>query len=89
VKAVFGPYAETINIPQSRLSWAYTEEGINTYEFDLDKASALLKEAGWEKDASGKLKKDGETFKIDSTAESSERNLLLLFLCGKLRNDAL
>lgn len=25
----------------------------------------------------------------DSTAESSERNLLLLFLCGKLRNDAL
>lgn len=79
VEAVFGPYAKTINIPQSRLSWAYTEEGINTYEFDLNKAAALLKEAGWEKDASGKLKKDGETFKITfSTAEDNPFTQVLI-----------
>ncbi|MGI6684686.1 MAG: ABC transporter substrate-binding protein [Bacillota bacterium] len=67
VDTVFGPYADVINIPQSKLSWAYTEEGINLYEFDLDKAAVLLKEAGWEKDGSGNLKKDGETFKITFT----------------------
>jgi peptide/nickel transport system substrate-binding protein len=67
VETVFGPYADVLNIPQSRLSWAYTEEGINPYEFDPERATALLKEAGWEKDSAGKLKKDGETFKITFT----------------------
>lgn len=64
VEAVFGPYANVINIPNSKVSWAYTEDGINKYEFDLTKAENLLKEAGWTKNANGKLEKDGEVFKI-------------------------
>lgn len=68
VQAVYGPYANVINIPQSKVSWSYTEEGITNYEFDLTKAEALLKEAGWEKNANGKLEKDGQVFKIVFTA---------------------
>ncbi len=64
VEAVFGPYANVINIPNSKVSWAYTEEGINKYEFDLAKAETLLKEAGWTKNGNGKLEKDGKEFKI-------------------------
>jgi peptide/nickel transport system substrate-binding protein len=64
VEVVYGPYANVINIPQSKVSWAYTEEGINTYDFDLAKAEALLKEAGWTKNAQGRLEKDGQVFKI-------------------------
>lgn len=68
VQSIYGPYANVINIPQSKVSWAYTEEGIKTYDFDLAKAEALLKEAGWTKDANGKLTKDGQQFKINFTA---------------------
>lgn len=64
VETVFGPYAQVINLPQSRVSWAYNEGGLNQYSFNLDKAAALLKEAGWEKDSSGKLVKDGKQFEI-------------------------
>ncbi|MEL7563483.1 MAG: ABC transporter substrate-binding protein [Dehalobacterium sp.] len=72
VESVFGPYANVINIPQSRVSWAYDEAGINPYNFNLEKAAALLTEAGWEKDGSGKLTKDGRNFKI--TFSTSEGN---------------
>lgn len=72
VESVFGPYANVINIPQSRVSWAYSEEGINQYSFDLEKAAALLAEAGWEKDGTEKLMKDGKNFKI--TFSTSEGN---------------
>ncbi|MCX7773356.1 MAG: ABC transporter substrate-binding protein, partial [Clostridia bacterium] len=64
VEAVYGPYANVINIPQSKVSWAYSDEGIKTYDYDLAKAEALLKEAGWTKNANGKLEKDGQVFKI-------------------------
>lgn len=68
VAAIYGPYANVINIPQSKVSWSYTEEGINKYEYDLVKAEALLKEAGWIKNSAGKLEKDGKVFKIQFTA---------------------
>lgn len=64
VEAVYGPFANVINIPQSKVSWSYTDEGINPYEFDLTKAENLLKEAGWIKNANGKLEKNGQEFKI-------------------------
>lgn len=42
-----GPITEIIG------SHATEEDGINPYEHDVDKANALLDEAGWEKDADG------------------------------------
>lgn len=64
VEAIYGPYAKTLNIPQSRVSWSYTEEGINPYEYDMEKAAQLLDEAGWKMAEDGYRYKDGEKFKI-------------------------
>lgn len=50
-QAVYGQYAITLNIPQAPISWLYDDEGLETYDYDLDKAAELLKEAGWEKTA--------------------------------------
>ncbi|MCR8641608.1 ABC transporter substrate-binding protein [Paenibacillus sp. N1-5-1-14] len=68
VDAVFQGFADVINIPQSKQSWAYTEEGINKYEFNLDKAKQLLDEAGWKVGADGIREKDGEKFVINFVA---------------------
>lgn len=68
VSAIYGPYARVINIPQSSVSWAYTEEGIEKYEFDMDKAKQLMDEAGWKVGSDGIREKDGKKFTINFTA---------------------
>ena len=68
VKAVYGDYAHVQNINQTAESWLYTTDGINPYDYDLKKAESLLAEAGWKKDSSGKLMKDGKEFKFTFTA---------------------
>lgn len=68
-QAVYGQYAITLNIPQAPISWLYDDEGLDEYEYDLEKAEALLKEAGWEKDGD-KLMKDGKQMKIVFSAMS-------------------
>ncbi|MGG1312295.1 ABC transporter substrate-binding protein [Cohnella laeviribosi] len=52
------------NIPSSPISWAYTEEGINPYKYDPEKAKALLDEAGWKVGADGIREKDGKQLTI-------------------------
>ncbi|MFC5652684.1 ABC transporter substrate-binding protein [Paenibacillus solisilvae] len=52
------------NIPASPISWSYTEEGINPYKFDQDKAKQLLDEAGWKAGADGIRVKDGKQLSI-------------------------
>ncbi|MGN8769827.1 ABC transporter substrate-binding protein [Paenibacillus barengoltzii] len=55
---------QVANIPASPISWAYTEEGINQYVYDPDKANQLLDEAGWVKGADGIREKDGQKLTI-------------------------
>ncbi|WII39802.1 ABC transporter substrate-binding protein [Paenibacillus thiaminolyticus] len=69
VEAVYQGYAEVINVPQSKLSWAYTDE-VDKYEFNLEKAKQLLEDAGWKVGADGIRVKDGEKFTINFTATS-------------------
>ncbi|MCY9660046.1 ABC transporter substrate-binding protein [Paenibacillus chondroitinus] len=52
------------NIPSSPISWSYTEEGINPYKFDIEKAKQLLDEAGWKPGADGIREKDGKQLSI-------------------------
>ncbi|WP_339275820.1 ABC transporter substrate-binding protein [Paenibacillus sp. FSL W8-0426] len=47
------------NIPASPISWSYTEDGINPYAYDPDKANQLLDEAGWVRGADGIREKNG------------------------------
>lgn len=64
VEKVYGEYARVVNIPESKVSWAYDDEGCNNYEFNLDKAGQLLDEAGWKLNSNGKREKDGKVFTI-------------------------
>lgn len=64
VENIYGEYADQINIPQSALSWAFNDEGTEKYEFNTEKAAELLEEAGWTKNSSGILEKDGKPFEI-------------------------
>jgi len=68
VEAAYGPYAEVINIPQSDVSWAYTADGIEAYDYDPEKAKSMLDEAGWTVGADGIREKDGKKFEINFSA---------------------
>ena len=68
VEIIYGEYGNVINIPQSSLSWAYTDEGIEAYEFDTEKAKQLLDEAGWAAGADGTRVKDGVKLEINFSA---------------------
>ncbi|WP_138494328.1 ABC transporter substrate-binding protein [Paenibacillus pinistramenti] len=68
VEGVYGSYANVIDIPESKVSWAYTDEGINHYDFDTEKAKQLLDEAGWKVGSDGIREKDGEKFVINFSA---------------------
>ncbi|SMF92823.1 peptide/nickel transport system substrate-binding protein [Paenibacillus uliginis N3/975] len=68
VEIIYGEYGNVINIPQSSLSWAYTQDGIETYDFDTEKAKQLLDEAGWVPGADGIREKDGVKLAINFSA---------------------
>lgn len=70
VEASFpGGYADVINVPQSKESWAYTP-GKNAYEYNPEKAAELLDEAGWVVGSDGIREKDGEKLEIKFTAST-------------------
>ncbi len=52
--------------PISKTSWAYPgDEKLNAYDYDLDKANALLDEAGWiDTNGNGIRDKDGEELEL-------------------------
>ncbi len=68
VDHVFNGYAEsaTSSVP----SWPEYEE-LGLYEYDTDKASQLLEEAGWTPGTDGILQKDGEPFPTVTFAASN------------------
>ncbi len=64
VKFVLEGEGEVADVPESPLSWAYNDS-VSKFPYDPAKSLQLLKEAGWEKAADGKLKNaKGEVFKF-------------------------
>lgn len=59
VKIKFKGYGQVANVPVSPLSWAYSEEGVNKYEYDLEKAKKILEDAGWIANSNGIREKNG------------------------------
>lgn len=60
------------NIPSAPLSWSYTEEGINKYPYDPEKAMQLLEEAGWKVGSDGIREKDGKKLKLHYLGSKSK-----------------
>ncbi|MED0992389.1 ABC transporter substrate-binding protein [Bacillus nitratireducens] len=73
IDTYFQGYASLVNVPITPVSWAYTEEGINKYEYNLEKAKKLLDEAGWKAGSDGIREKDGQKLKISYFASSASK----------------
>jgi peptide/nickel transport system substrate-binding protein len=56
--------AEVGMAPISPVSWAFPTEGLNAYDFDMDKAGKLMDEAGWKMGSDGFRYKDNQKFSI-------------------------
>ena len=67
--SIFNKYAEVINVPQTKASWAYYE-GDNKYEYNLEEAKKILDEAGWKVGADGIREKDGVKLTINFTGSA-------------------
>ncbi|MGG3505341.1 ABC transporter substrate-binding protein [Paenibacillus lautus] len=63
--------ASIANIPSSPILWSYTEEGINPYPYDPERAKQLLDEAGWTVGADGIREKDGVRLRINYLGSKS------------------
>ncbi|WP_459503387.1 ABC transporter substrate-binding protein [Bacillus sp. C1] len=66
-------YGTVANVPIHPTSWAYTDEGINKYEYNLEKAKKLLDEAGWKAGSDGIREKDGQKLKLTYYGSSSAK----------------
>ncbi len=62
IKAIFKDFATPIDSPLSPFTAGYTP--VNKWEYDLDRAKALMAEAGWRPGPDGVLRKDGQAFEI-------------------------
>jgi len=73
-KKVFNGLAQPLAGPLSPLN-NFADPSLKPYAYGKDKALALLTEAGWTKDASGVLTKDGKPFSFVIDAGETTRSL--------------
>ncbi|QWG43141.1 ABC transporter substrate-binding protein [Bacillus mycoides] len=76
-------YGTVASVPIHPTSWAYTEEGVNKYEYDKEKAKKLLDEAGWKVGSDGIREKDGQKLKLSYFGPSSAKDSDLLIPIAK------
>lgn len=77
VDALVGGKGQLINTPMIPTSWAYpSDDSLNPYTYNVEKAKSLLKEAGWEdRDKNGILEDEsGNEFKIVLTYPSGDKS---------------
>ncbi|ANS74301.1 ABC transporter substrate-binding protein [Paenibacillus yonginensis] len=68
------------NIPAAAISWSYTEDGINPYKYDPDKANQLLDEAGWTVGSDGIREKDGKKLTVHFLGFKNAQNDIFISL---------
>lgn len=70
------------NAPMPKASWAYTDEGINTYEYNPELAKKMLDEAGWKLGRDGVREKNGMRLEFEMLVPEGARateQMALLF----------
>jgi peptide/nickel transport system substrate-binding protein len=70
------------NAPMPTASWAYTDEGVDPYHYDPERAANMLAEAGWTPGSDGILQKDGEKLAFEFLVPDGSRlteQMALLF----------
>ncbi|MBT1180200.1 ABC transporter substrate-binding protein [Bifidobacterium vespertilionis] len=60
VAAWYKGYGEVANAYAPPSNWAYTTDGVTTYDYDPAKAEQLLDQEGWKKGSDGIREKDGK-----------------------------
>ncbi|WP_128893958.1 peptide-binding protein [Longirhabdus pacifica] len=82
VEFILNGRGEVAHVPESPLSWAYNPD-VPTFEYDVEKAKELLKEAGWEDtDGDGIIDKDGKkmSFEIKTNQGNKAREEIAVVL---------
>lgn len=64
MNSLLGEHGQVVNAPLSLAGWVYPESGLNSYDYNVDKAKELLKDAGWNEN-NGVLEKDGKKFEVE------------------------
>lgn len=72
VDVKFKGYGEVANIPVSKVSWAYNDEGINKFQFNPKKAKELLDQSGWKVGSDGIREKAGKKFIVHYLTRTAE-----------------
>ncbi len=70
------------NAPMPTASWAYTEDGIDPYHYDPERAAEMLAEAGWTPGSDGILQKGEEKLEFEFLVPEGSRlteQMALLF----------
>lgn len=66
----YGENARLLTAPVSQDSWANKTEGLDLYDYNLERAADLLIRAGWKKNGAGLLERDGKPFTIRYTIDA-------------------
>lgn len=86
VSTVMGGLGEVAHVPESPLSWAYNPD-VPQFGYDVEKAKALLAEAGWNPGSDGILEKDGQklSFEIKTNQGNKVREDIVVILQQQLK----
>ncbi len=82
VEIILEGFAIKANAPMPQASWAFTNEGINPYDYDPAKAAKMLADAGWVKGRDGVLAKGSERLELELIVPEGTRTteqMALLF----------
>lgn len=73
VTSLLEEHGQVVNAPLSLAGWAYPESGLNSYDYNVEKAKELLKDAGWSEN-NGVLEKDGKKFQVELVVPTGNKS---------------
>jgi len=82
VDIIYDGYSKVANAPMPTVSWAFTDEGINEYPYNPDRAIELMEEAGWERGADGVWEKEDMRMEFEflyTEATRAQEQSMILF----------